>query len=248
MDKTYYLEYYRLEREHWWFRARRKILSEYIKSLAVQNAKILNIGAATGASSEMLSAFGNVTSLEYDKECCEFVKKTTGSEFICASITALPFENESFDVVCAFDVVEHISDDRKAVMEMQRVCKNTGYIVCTVPAYMFLWSHHDTVNHHQRRYILSEFRKLFGSGGNIRYSGYFNALLFLPIAAFRLIDKIFKFQFVRHGSGSDFTVINSSAFSRLCYRIMSSENYFISRKISLPFGLSILLSFQKTKD
>src|SRR5690242_8960201 len=107
MDKGYYVEYYRLEREHWWFRARKNIIFNHIRSLtSSRDLKILNIGAATSASSEMLSYFGEVTSLEYDKDCCEFVKRMSGKEFICASITELPFADGSFDLVCAFDVIE----------------------------------------------------------------------------------------------------------------------------------------------
>jgi SAM-dependent methyltransferase len=246
MDKQYYLEYYDLERNHWWFRARRKIISNYIRKIAVKPAlRILNIGAATGASSDMLSAFGNVTSLEYDKECCEFVKKTTGQDLICASITDLPFENNMFDLVCAFDVVEHVSDHKKAVSEMQRVCAPSGYIVCTVPAFMFLWSHHDVVNHHIRRYTLKNFTQLFTGKGKVTFHSYFNTLLFAPIALFRLFDRLFKPAFVRKDAGSDFSIVKNKFIDSFFYRVMSIDNFFIKRNISLPFGISILLSCQK---
>jgi 2-polyprenyl-3-methyl-5-hydroxy-6-metoxy-1,4-benzoquinol methylase len=246
MDKGYYIEYFKLEREHWWFRARKKIISSHIESFC-GNSKftILNIGAATGASSEMLSAFGDVTSLEFDKDCCEFVKQQTGQELICASITELPFEDESFDIVCAFDVVEHVSDHQKAMLEMTRVCRKSGMVFCTVPAFMFLWSHHDVVNHHERRYTLKKLKSIIPNNGKVMFASYFNTLLFLPISVFRIFDKIFKPKFVRHDAGSDFSVIKNSMIDRLFYRVMLADNFFIQRKISLPFGVSILLSFSK---
>ena len=92
MDKKFYQEYYTLEREGWWFKARLSILESHCKKLKIDSKiSILNVGAATGATSEMLSKFGEVTSLEYDKYCCEFLKEKTGIEAINASLTELPF-------------------------------------------------------------------------------------------------------------------------------------------------------------
>ncbi|MEP7264844.1 MAG: class I SAM-dependent methyltransferase, partial [Bacteroidota bacterium] len=173
MDKAYYLEYFHLERDHWWFRARSNMLQIMITSLQLrQPVSILNVGAATGASSDMLGKFGSVVSLEYDKDCCAFVKDKLGIDFINASITELPFSDEAFDVVCAFDVIEHVADDVMAVKELMRVCKREGYILTTVPAYRFLWSHHDVVNQHMRRYTKKEFKKLFMQSTTTTYSGY----------------------------------------------------------------------------
>lgn len=245
MNKSYYKDYFYLERNHWWFLARKKILHDYISGVAGQRKlKILNIGAATGASSVMLSEFGEVTSIEYDADCCRFVEEETGMKFVCASITDLPYENASFDMVCAFDVVEHIDDDQKAVDEMYRVCRNDGYLLCTVPAYQFLWSHHDEVNMHYRRYTLGRFKKLFTSG-KIMFGSYFNFLLFFPIAAFRLIDRMLKIKSIRKKAGSDFTITENKTLDKIFYKIMVADNFFFKSKISLPFGISAFLAVKK---
>ena len=129
MQHDYYKEYYDLERNHWWFVAREKIIVNYIKlmienkSLNNKDLKILNVGCGPGRSSQYLSDFGVVTSIEYDKDCCKFASERTGLEIFHGSITELQFEENTFDLVCAFDVIEHVEDDKLAVSEMKRVAK-----------------------------------------------------------------------------------------------------------------------------
>ena len=167
MQQDYYKEYYDLERNQWWFVAREKIISNHVKKLikdkhlSEKEIKILNVGCGPGRSSQYLSKFGKVTSIEYDKECCEFASEKTGLEIINGSITKLPFSDKSFDLVWTFDVIEHVEDDQLAVSEMKRVIKEDGVIFINVPAFMSLWSHHDVINHHFRRYKIKEIERLF---------------------------------------------------------------------------------------
>ena len=162
MDKIYYEEYFELERKHWWFRARKEIINSLLrKNVTGDGNAVLNIGAATGETSNWLSAYGPVTSVEYEKDCCAFVKEKLNLDFITASITELPFEEIQYDLVAAFDVIEHVENDVAAVAEMFRVCKPGGLIAITVPAFEFLWSKHDDINHHRRRYRMRQLIKLF---------------------------------------------------------------------------------------
>lgn len=247
MNKDYYYEYYNLERSHWWFRVREKIIEDTIKKYVAPSPgfKILNIGAATGRSSEMLSRFGDVTSIEYDKDCCDFASKMTGLNIIHGSILALPFPENSFELVCAFDVIEHIEDDDKGVSEMKRVSKTNGYIFVTVPAFEQLWSHHDVVNHHFRRYkmdqVISRFKR---SKGFFVFKSYFNSLLFLPIYGFRILSKIVPKKWIRKDSGSDFSVNNNSLVNKILFKIFSFER-FLLKKVTFPVGVSILLLWKK---
>ncbi len=244
MDKQYYKQYYHLEREHWWFTARLSILERKVNRLLRQkpNAKILNIGIATGATSIMLAKYGEVTSLEYDEDCCEFVREKCGIDVIHGSMTELPFDSNHYDLVCAFDVVEHIEDDDKAISELKRVMNQDGNYFLTVPAFMFLWSEHDEINHHYRRYTRSSFVKLLkGQGLTPQYNTYFNSLLFLPIAAVRVLQNTFKKKNTTEEKKSDFDGMNSIGLvNSILKSIFLLEKPLLSLGIRLPFGISVM--------
>lgn len=248
MDRNYYVEYYELEREHWWFRARMEIIRSQVAAIANgrTDLRILNIGVATGATSVMLEAFGKVKSVEYDATCYQFVKDRLHIDIEQGSILELQFADESYDLVCAFDVIEHVEDDAKAVSEMKRVCGKGGSVLVTVPAFMMLWSRHDEVNHHFRRYRLAQLDRLFSGSGTIRFNSYFNSFLFPPVFVVRMLGKAFPFLFKRDGAGSDFSLMRNAMLDRILYRIMRSENMFLKNRIGLWAGVSAILSWRKS--
>jgi SAM-dependent methyltransferase len=248
MDKNYYKEYYHLERNHWWFRARGEILMDHLRPFCRErrDLKILNVGAATGGTSELLTEFGEVQSIEYDADCYQFTHDHVAIPIQQGSILDLPFPDHSFDLVCAFDVLEHIEDDRRGAAELERVCRPNGLVCVTVPAFMFLWSKHDDVNHHVRRYTKGQVARLFASRLQPVFQSYFNGWLFPAIASFRLLSSLWPFPAKhREDAGSDFFVMKSPWLERLFYRVFRSERFFLNRKIPLPAGVSILLSMRK---
>lgn len=251
MNKDYYKEYYYLEREHWWFKARSKIIETHATQLieGIANPKILNVGVATGATSDMLKKLGEVTSLEYDKDCCQFLREQLNFDVIQGSVTELPFPDKIFDLVCAFDVIEHIEDDSLALQEMVRVCKPGGRIMVTVPAFMSLWSEHDEINHHFRRYTTSTLKQLFEQSdkGKINYISYFNSILFLPIYLARKISNVFTSKNNEKKLKSDFSKFNTGILNNLLYNVFLTENSLLKKRKSFPAGVSILLSWIKNK-
>jgi len=245
MDKAYYREYFQFEREHWWFKVRNRIIYENILRVLNPQNKLttLNVGVATGATSKVLNPFGNVVSVEYDHDCCVYTRQETGIDIIQASALDLPFKDTFFDLVCAFDVIEHIEDDKKAVKEIIRVCKPGGYVVLTVPANMALWSTHDIVNRHYRRYTVQSFINLlqFSHDTKLIYLSCFNFFLFFPIYLFRLSLRLFPNIITRKESGSDFSLFkNNTLINFIFYSIFSFERWLL-KFIRFPIGASIIM-------
>ena len=250
MDKQYYKDYYFLEKKHWWFTARKEILEDIIrrKINPTHPIKILNIGTATGAGTLMLQTFGHVTSIEYDEDCCKFLNEELKITTQQGSITALEFENEQFDLVCAFDVIEHVEDDGLAAAEMLRVCKKDGFVFTTVPAFMLLWSEHDVVNHHHRRYSINQFRNLFKvDDSTIVFQSYFNCFFFIPIAFIRILLWPFQKNKLKNNrvAKSDFSRFNADGIlNKILFRIFLIEKTLL-KFIKFPFGVSICLMIKK---
>ncbi len=247
MDKEYYFEYYESERAHWWFLARMKILEAQIVMAFPKSRElnILNIGVATGASSEMLAKFGKVTSIEYNQECIDFMKDKLSFEVLYGSILELQFQDNEFDLVCAFDVVEHVDDDYLAVKEMFRVCKPGGLVFVTVPAFSSLWGPHDVVNHHFRRYKKTRLLDLGHLYGTNRYFSYFNFFLFPPIYLIRRLLNFLPKNSSRKDSGSDLGLVKSTLINRIYFQIFYAENIFLKRGYKLPFGVSAMALWHK---
>jgi SAM-dependent methyltransferase len=249
MDKLYYKEYYKLEREHWWFKARLgilELLTHQLRYKIKNSPKILNAGAATGATSIMLKKYGDVLSLEYDEDCATFLSEILDEKVLNNSLTNLPIDQESLDLVCAFDVIEHIEEHEEAIKEVNRVLKCDGYIFLTVPAFNFLWSKHDEINHHFRRYKLKDLKKILKENGFIvEYSSYFNFFLFFPIFIIRLFSKVLPTKKRADSTGSDFEKFSSTVINKLLYKIFLSESALLKRKMNLPFGVSAIIIGKK---
>lgn len=249
MDKLYYKEYYKLEREHWWFKARLSIIDFFIQEYITkaESIKILNVGAATGATTKMLDNYGDVISIEYDKDCAEFLSTLLNKEVINCSMTNIPLPDASNDLVCAFDVIEHIEYDNEAIKEANRVLKKNGYLCLTVPAFNSLWSRHDEINHHYRRYNINVLKRLLDKNGfKIEFSTYFNFWLFFPILLIRLVGKLLLPTTNKQSSGSDFEKFNTNqSLNKIFYHIFISEIGFFKQGIKLPFGVSAFIIGRK---
>lgn len=249
MDRAYYLKYYDFEKNHWWFRARAEILKDYIGKhcQGFQKLKIINVGAATGGSIEWLTQLGEVTSLEFDKESVSFIREHLKAGVTEGSILSLPFEENTFDLVCAFDVIEHIEDDIRGVQELARVCKSKGSVLITVPAHMHLWSQHDVVNHHYRRY---EVRSLLGllkalPKGNVKFITYFNHYFYIPIMIIRRMNNLFSLLLRSKKLKSDFETFRPGVTNEFFFSVMAREKKRVSSQIGFRQGVSILAHWAK---
>lgn len=236
MDRAAYESMARLEGRHWWFVGRRAILSDVMDRLGAKAPlKILEVGCGTGGNLDMLSSFGDVTGVEPDEAARALSSTRSGALVVDGRLPdGLGLDLQTFDVLAAFDVLEHLDDDRGGLAAAAACLKPGGRAVLTVPAFPSLWSRHDELHHHKRRYTRAEFKALVRSAGfEIDRLSYFNTALLLPAILVRFIKK-------RTGSSAgDAESVPPGFVNFILTRIFAFER-FILRRASLPFGLSLI--------
>ena len=235
MERAVYDAMAELDQRHWWYVARRKVLAELIRRRArpPAGARLLEIGCGTGHNLEMLGEFGSVDALEVDETARAFAEKRLGKTVFSAPLPEVAGVPErSYDLIAAFDVVEHIPDDEGTIRSIARLLKSGGRFVLTVPAHQWMWSAHDVANHHQRRYSKAGLRRLIeGSPLKLETMGYFNSLLFPVAVVERLASKL--------GGKEDADLsLPPGPLNQAFERIFAAERGLIGR-VPLPPGLSL---------
>ena len=234
---------FEFEDHHWWFRARRAIVQKVLGGyLSGRNNKILEVGCGSGGNFDLLSSFGKVWALEQDDEArTRAVARNLATVDRGSLPNHIPVDH-SFDLICLLDVLEHVEQDEQALVALNGHLADNGMLLVTVPAYAFLWSGHDELNRHKRRYTRTPLLHLIRrSGFTPLYATYFNSVLFPIVAGVRIAkNRILQIP------GTDFQEY-SALTNRLLFWAMSSERLIMPR-LSLPFGVSILVLAQKTSD
>lgn len=237
MERQIYDRMRVLEQTHWWFTARRDILAAEIARLPMPKpARILEVGCGTGGNLELLKTFGEVRAIEPDTESRAYAADRSGVPVDGGLLPdGLPDLGGPFDLVAAFDVIEHVDDDAGAVAALGRLLKPGGFLISTVPAYAWLWSEHDAQHHHKRRYTLAAYRRLFEAAGlKVRRATHFNSVLFPPIAAVRLAKSAAGIK------GGDDEAMPPAPLNGLLRSLFGAEKA-ILKVTDIPFGVSILL-------
>jgi SAM-dependent methyltransferase len=235
MERAVYDAMAELDESHWWYRARREVIAALIRRKArpAPRARLLEIGCGTGHNLAMLGEFGTVDALEVDPTARAIAEKRLGREVLVAPLPELNgVAEQSYDLVAAFDVIEHIPDDRQALEGIARRLKPGGKLVATVPAHQWMWSAHDVVNHHQRRYSKRAFSALIErSPLKLEAIGYFNSLLFPLAVAQRVASKIAR------KDDADLA-LPPAPLNYALERVFAAERALIGR-VPLPPGLSL---------
>ncbi|MBL0373795.1 class I SAM-dependent methyltransferase [Rhizobium sp. KVB221] len=236
MEQTAYREMAATEQAHWWFLARRKIIADTIKSFNLPpHSKILEVGAGTGGNLKLLQRFGDLSAVEMDDYARAYATQVSGVGVEYGLLpNSLPTFPHNFQLICMFDVLEHVEKDFESLKVLATRLNPGGRILITVPAYPWMWTDHDAVLHHHRRYTRTTLSNVINRAGlQLDRLTNFNTLLFPAAIAARLVGNALGKK-GSPGSSLPPRFVNS-AFET----IFKSEAPML-RRLNLPFGLSLM--------
>jgi SAM-dependent methyltransferase len=236
MDRIIYDRMEQHDSRHWWYLARRRVLAALIERRInlPPFADILEIGCGTGHNLAMLGQFGHVDAIEVDAAARDIAAKRLGREVGSSPLPELiGVADGSYDMIAILDVLEHIEDDRAALVSMARRLKAGGTILIAVPAHPWLWSAHDVANHHYRRYTRKTLKAVIAAAGlKISYLSALNSFLFPLAVASRLFDQL------RGKEGSD-DALPPGPLNAFFNAVFGAEAHVVGR-VPLPIGVSLV--------
>lgn len=231
-----------LEAGHFWFVGRNAILRDMLRKNFPAAKNILEIGCGTGfvlSGTRELFPSAHLSGSDIYTEGMGYAKRRVPSaELFQMDACHIPFREE-FDLICAFDVLEHIEDDRAALAQIYQAC--SGGVVLTVPQHPWLWSSTDDYAHHKRRYTRAELvGKVEDAGFKVGYVGSFVSLLLPVMLASRLLQKT-----TAAPDQMDAGLKIGRFANALLGAAMKLERLLIACGISIPVGGSLLLVARK---
>jgi SAM-dependent methyltransferase len=244
MKEHMYPIMFRIEQSHWWYTGRRKILTSFVEDICRRvtdrRPRILDVGCGTGANLLMLSKFGDAEGVDVSEDALAFCRERGLENVKLGAAEKLPYDDGTFDLVTALDVVEHLDDDLAGLREMRRVLRPGGRVLLFVPTFMFLWGLQDDVSNHRRRYRMPELERLLEQAGfEVERTTYANITFFMPILAMR---KLMRLTGIKAESENN---INVSALNGVLARVLGAES-FVLRYMNIPFGVSGLCVARNT--
>jgi len=234
---------FRIEQSHWWYTGRRKILTRFVEDICRRvtdrRPRILDVGCGTGANLLMLSKYGDAEGVDVSEDALAFCRERGLENVKLGAAEQLPYDDGTFDLVTALDVVEHLDDDLAGLREMRRVLRPGGRVLLFVPTFMFLWGLQDDVSNHRRRYRMPELRRVLEQAGfEIERTTYANITFFMPILAMR---KLMRLTGIKAESENN---INVSALNGVLARMLGAESR-VLKYTNIPFGVSGLCVARK---
>jgi SAM-dependent methyltransferase len=231
-----------IEEGYWWFVGRRSILERVLRRFARRTHLAVDVGCGSGRNMVLLSHYTDrVMGIDRSPAALELAA-ARGFPIVCGDGQSIPLADCSVNLLSAFDVLEHLDDDMRALSEFHRVLQPGGFLFATVPAYRFLWSEHDEALLHRRRYSASELHaKLTRSGLQVLMRSYAVFFPFFPILFYRLFRGLFpKDPFAPRASH----VILPAFANNLLVALLKIEAW-IMGSVNLPWGTSIVVLAQK---
>lgn len=224
---------------HWWYRARRALVAELLAGQVAAGSRVVDVGCGTGDNLGALEEIvgRTVVGVELSPYAIRHAPRTAAGDVRVGVSRAehLPFASESADLITSMDVIEHL-DDVAALAEYRRVLRPGGLALLTVPAYPWLWSHHDDWAAHLRRYTRRTLVDAVTQAGfRPRRTTYFNSFLVPPAAVMRRtpVRRLISVEQDEVGAASPFV-------DRVMTGLARAERAWARRGTGIPFGLSIV--------
>jgi len=236
MQSHHYPILYQVEETHWWYVGRRRIIQFLVEKICSTlnnpNPSILDVGCGTGANLKMLGAYGRAEGVDISQQAVDFCRERGLDSVKLGAIEYLPYENDSFELVTALDVVEHLDDDDAGLREMRRVLRRDGRLLLFVPAFMFLWGVQDDVSNHRRRYTLPGLLAAVEAAGfSVEWASYANISFFLPVL---IVRSMMRWLGLRAATeyGINISLMNGT------FSWLFAAERFILKRGRIPFGVS----------
>ncbi len=237
MQEIVYHTNYKLEDSYWWFVARNYIIKELTNQYSnlLVGDTVLDVGCGTGGFAKSISDRYIPVCMDTSPLALDYCKKRGLNDIYEGVLSDFPKRDYNIKGVFMLDVIEHIEDDEMVIKEVYDLLQPGGSFIASVPAYQWLWSRHDKMHMHYRRYTKNKFNKMLKSQGfNIKYSSYFNTFLFPPAVLKRFFDKM-------TGEKGEYKPVDdvSPALNNIFHKIFRSEATFL-KFIRFPVGVSIV--------
>lgn len=243
MDHEEYNRNFQIEDTYWWHVGRFRIIESFVKRYLQPpaGAKMADLGCGTGATTQWLQKFGPVKAVDASPQALELCKQRGLTDLTQSPLEKMVFADDHFDALFALDILEHIPDDTAAIREIMRVLKPGAKALITVPAYQWLWSEHDEVCHHQRRYTRHELvGKLETAGFKVERQSYCIMFPFFPLLGLIRFRSLFK----KDKRVMQAIVPLPRPLNQLLVWGLYAEN-FLLRFLNFPFGVSVIVVAQK---
>jgi len=243
MDKDYESMYHAAEDTQWWFVTRQNFVCAYLRKRSFPpTTRILDIGCGGGGMIRRLhsTGFTEVNGIDISPEAIRYAQSRNLTRVQVADAEKkLPFADASFDVIIASDVLEHIDDTEKALVEWARVLATGGIAIIFVPAFQWMWSHRDVVNHHRWRFTLPQLSHIMeGARFKIVLASYWSMLLMIPYFCVMQAMRLSRKKILEIKKEESF--INTAMT-----HILNFENSLILHPYRLPFGISCVIIGEK---
>ncbi len=239
MKESFEEVYKRRERDHWWFVARRDLLCSLWKEKKIEGKMVLEVGCGSGENLAVVkeeSARAQVYGLDNSRG---MIASSARIKNILGDGTYPPLKEEKFDVILALDVLEHIENDRGALNAWIALLKRDGMLILSVPAFNILWSYHDILNEHKRRYNKGNLLNLLSKEAvKIERITFWGGSIFLPTLLLNRLKGVFKSK-----SGNLYEC--NRWINYLFKMLLHFENRLIVNGVNLPLGTSLFVMIKK---